>query len=203
MPRPALGPVDTGAVPPNPSTLQVRDATVADAGSCAAIYAPYVTDTCVTFELEPPSAGELADRIATAQQEHAWLVGVLDGRVVGYAYAGSYRPRAAYRWSCETSVYLERGRAGAGLGRTLYAALLGRLGGLGYRRALAGMTLPNAASQRLHTALGFRPIGVFERVGWKHGAWRDVAWMQGDLDGVERSLGPTMATEPARIHQPA
>lgn len=165
----------------DPAALHVRDASAEDAAACADIYAPYVTDTVVTFELEPPTAQEVATRIEAAQRRHLWLVGEVGGAVLGFAYAGTYRPRAAYQWSCETSLYLERGRAGAGRGRTLYAVLLERLGTLGYRTAVAGMTLPNPASVRMHEALGFEPVGTFRRVGHKHGAWRDVAWVQRDL----------------------
>ena len=161
--------------------MHVRDATTADAAACAAIYAPYVTDSCITFELEPPPAGDLRQRIAAAQVAHAWLVGEIGDRVVGYAYAGAYRPRAAYRWSCETSVYLDRERLGDGHGRTLYQALLDRLEQRGYRTVVAGTTLPNDASIRLHEGMGFAPIGTFRRVGYKHGRWHDVAWMQRDL----------------------
>jgi L-amino acid N-acyltransferase YncA len=158
--------------------MTVRDATADDAAACAAIYAPYVLRTAVSFELEPPTAADLAERIAAAQARHAWLVLEEDGRVVGYAYANRFSARPAYRWSVEVSIYLERGRQRAGGGRRLYEALLQRLADRGYRRAMAGMSLPNEASVAFHRALGFTPVGVYERVGWKHGAWRDVAWMQ-------------------------
>ena len=161
----------------------VRDATERDAEACAAIYAPYVTDTAISFETEPPDAAAMAERIAAAQRTHAWLVCEQDGRVVGYAYGGPFRTRAAYRLSCEVSVYVERGRRRTGAGRALYEALLARLTERGYRTALAGMTLPNDASVALHRALGFEPVGTFRRVGYKHGAWHDVAWTQ-------RMLGP-------------
>ena len=105
----------------------VRDAVPADAAACAVLYAPYVTDTVATFETEPPTADAMAERIAAAQQAHAWLVLVDDDRVAGYAYAGQYKERAAYRWSCEVSVYLERGRRRTGGGRALYEALFDRL----------------------------------------------------------------------------
>jgi L-amino acid N-acyltransferase YncA len=157
---------------------KIRDAAARDAGACAAIYAPYVTDTAVTFETEPPSAAEMADRIAAAQRTHAWLVLEEDnGRIVGYAYGGAYKARAAYRWSCEVSVYLERGRHRTGGGRALYQALLAGLAARGFRTAVAGMTLPNDASVGLHRALGFEPVGTYRRIGWKHGAWHDVAWV--------------------------
>ena len=164
-------------------TVQVRDATEDDAAACAAIYAPYVTDTAITFEYEPPSEAEMGRRIAAAQRAHAWLVLEDGSRVVGYAYAGPFKERAAYRWSCEVSVYLEDGRRRSGSGRLLYEALFTRLAERGFRTLLAVMTLPNDASEGLHRALGFEPVGTFRRVGWKHGQWRDVAWAQ-------RSIGP-------------
>jgi phosphinothricin acetyltransferase len=156
----------------------VRDATDGDAAACAAIYAPYVAGTAISFETEPPTVAEMARRIAAARQDHAWLVLEEGGEVVGYAYAAPVKERAAYRWSCEVSVYLAPGRNGAGRGRSLYEALLGRLAERGYRQAIAGMTLPNEPSAALHRALGFEPIGVQRRIGWKHGGWRDVAWVQ-------------------------
>jgi phosphinothricin acetyltransferase len=160
------------------SASQVRDATPADAPACAAIYAPYVTDTAISFETEPPGPEEMAERIATAQRRHAWVVLEHQGRVVGYAYGGPLNPRAAYRWSCEVSVYLELGRRRTGAGRALYSALFARLAERGLRTAVAGMTLPNDASLGLHRAIGFEPVGTYRRIGWKHGAWHDVAWMQ-------------------------
>ena len=160
---------------------QVRDATAADAAACVAIYAPYVTDTAVTFEAEPPTVAEMAGRIGTAQRRHAWLVLEEGGVVVGYAYAGPFKERAAYRWSCEVSVYLAPDGRGRGGGQFLYEALLARLTERGYRMAAAGMTQPNEASGRLHAALGFEPVGTFRAVGWKHGAWRDVLWVQRPL----------------------
>jgi phosphinothricin acetyltransferase len=158
----------------------VRPATADDAAACAAIYAPYVTDTAVSFELDPPDAEELARRIAAA---HDWLVIEDAGGVFGYAYAATFHPRAAYRWACEVSVYLELGRRRTGAGRALYEALLPRLTVRGFRTAIAGMTLPNEASVGLHRALGFEPVGTYRRIGYKHGAWHDVAWTQLELAG--------------------
>jgi phosphinothricin acetyltransferase len=142
-----------------------------------------VLDTTITFETVPPSAGEMAERIAAAQRAHAWLVLEDGNRVVGYAYGGPFKARAAYRWACEVSVYVELGRRRTGAGWTLYEALFDRLRERGYLRAAAGMTLPNDASEGLHRALGFTPVGTYRRIGWKHGAWRDVAWTQLDLGG--------------------
>ena len=160
----------------------VRDAAAEDGAACAAIYRPYVTDTVITFEYEPPTAADMARRIAAAQEKHAWVVLEEDGRVVGYAYAAPVKDRAAYRWACEVSVYLEPGRRRGGAGRALYEALFERLAARGYRRLIAGMTLPNPASEGLHRAMGFEPIGVQRRIGWKNGDWHDVGW-------VQRSIG--------------
>jgi len=124
----------------------VRDATERDAEACAGIYAPYVTDTAISFERDPPLPAEMALRIAAAARTHAWVVLEDEGRVVGYAYGCPYKSRAAYRWSCEVSVYLERGRRRGGGGRALYEALFTRLAERGFRTAVAGMTLPNDAS---------------------------------------------------------
>jgi L-amino acid N-acyltransferase YncA len=158
--------------------LHVRDASESDGSACAAIYAPYVTDTAITFEADPPSGEEMARRIVVASERHAWLVLEDRRRVVGYAYAGTFNPRAAYRWSCEVSVYLEHGRRRTGGGRALYEALLPRLVERGFRAAAAGMTLPNDASVGLHRAMGFELVGVYRRIGFKHGKWHDVAWTQ-------------------------
>jgi L-amino acid N-acyltransferase YncA len=173
------------------SALTVRDASVSDADVCAAIYAPYVRDTAITFEIEPPSATEMAARIAAAVATHAWLVAEDGGRVIGYAYGAPFKERAAYRWACEVSVYLELGRRRTGAGRGLYDALLQRLADRGFVMAVAGMTLPNDASVALHRSLGFEPAGTYRRIGYKHGAWHDVAWTQ-------RALGPD-GSPPAEI----
>ncbi|MEV6872261.1 N-acetyltransferase family protein [Amycolatopsis sp. NPDC051128] len=165
----------------------IRHATEHDAAACAALYAPYVTDTAISFETEPPDAAEMARRIAHA---HAWFVFEDDGHVAGFAYAHPFAERAAYQWSCETSIYLEPDRRRTGAGRALYETLFERLAGLGYRRAFAGMTLPNDASAGLHRALGFEPVGVYRRVGWKRGAWHDVAWVQRDLHATKGCTCP-------------
>ncbi|MDL5157331.1 GNAT family N-acetyltransferase [Actinomycetospora termitidis] len=158
--------------------MTIRDATLEDADDCAAIYAPYVRDTVISLEEEPPTADVMARRIEGA---HVWLVGELDGRTVGYAYAGTFNERVAYRWTCTVSVYLETGRRRTGAGRALYEALVTRVREQGFVRAAAGITVPNEASVGLHRALGFADVGLFPRVGWKFDAWHDVAWMQRDL----------------------
>jgi L-amino acid N-acyltransferase YncA len=171
--------------------MKIRDASELDGEACAAIYAPYVTGTAITFETEPPTAADMATRITATARTHAWLVLEDGGRVVGYAYGGRYKSRAAYRWSCEVSVYTETGRRRTGGGRALYEVLLARLAERGYRTAVAGMTLPNEASVGLHRAMGFEPVGTYRRIGWKHGAWHDVAWFQRPIgDGREPPSEP-------------
>jgi phosphinothricin acetyltransferase len=168
--------------------LRVRDGSPEDGAACAAVYEPYVIDTAITFETEPPSAEQMATRIARSLRTHAWLVLEEDGRVLGFAYGAPFHQRAAYRWSSEVSVYLAAGSRGRGGGRMLYEALLPRLAQRGFRLALAGMTMPNAASEALHRGMGFEPVGTFRRVGYKHGRWHDVAWTQRSLvddDGQE------------------
>jgi phosphinothricin acetyltransferase len=165
--------------------MLVRDATPEDAAACAAIYAPYVEGTVITFEYEPPGPEEMGTRIASALATHAWVVLEDEGRVVGYAYGGPYKSRAAYQWACEVSVYIEVGRRRTGAGRALYEALFARLAARGFLTAVAGMTLPNDASVGLHRSLGFEPVGTYRKIGWKHGGWHDVAWTERALAAGE------------------
>jgi phosphinothricin acetyltransferase len=165
---------DTGAG----SALVVRRAAVGDAVACQAIYTPYVRDTVISLEMDPPSVLEFQDRMERSLETHDWLVLEDDDGIHGYAYGSTYRARAAYRWACEVSVYVEIGRRRTGAGRALYEALFPRLVDRGYLTVLAGMTLPNAASEGLHRSLGFEPVGTWSRIGWKFGAWHDVLWMQ-------------------------
>ena len=152
-----------------------------DAEACAEIYAPFVRETPVSFEERPPDAAELARRITELSASYPWLVAEEDGRVIGYAYASQYRARAAYRWAADVAVYVAAEHRRRGSGRALYEALLGLLARQGIRTACAGITLPNPASVALHEALGFEPVGVYRRIGWKAGAWHDVGWWQKEL----------------------
>lgn len=162
---------------PAPPT-HVRPATAADAAAIAAIYAPAVTDNAASFEEAPPDAREIAARIAKVSARHAWLVAERAGEVLGYAYGGPHRERAAYRWSVEVSAYIRADAHRQGLARRLYTELFARLAALGYVNAYAGITLPNAASVGLHEALGFTKIGVYHGIGFKFGRWHDVGWWE-------------------------
>jgi L-amino acid N-acyltransferase YncA len=173
---------------------RIRLATPADADAIAAIYAYYVSQTPISFEVAPPPVDEMRGRIERTLQRFPYLVYEVDGRVVGYAYAGRHHERAAYDWSCEVSVYVENGMHRRGIGRALYAALLALLRRLGYYNALAGITVPNDGSIGLHTAMGFRHAGLNRNVGYKDGRWWDVAYMEASLqdaypDVVKPPLG--------------
>ena len=164
------------------SHFTIRDADPArDAAACAAIYAPNVEASATSFEEQAPSAEEIATRIERTAATHPWLVAEADGEVLGYAYACRHRERPAYRWSADVSVYVAEAERGRGVGRGLYEGLFERLRNRGFRVACAGITLPNEASIALHESLGFVAVGVFRRIGWKVGAWRDVGWWQLDL----------------------
>ncbi|AHG89175.1 phosphinothricin N-acetyltransferase [Gemmatirosa kalamazoonensis] len=164
----------------------IRLAVQSDAAQIAAIYRPAVTDSSISFEVEPPDGAEMARRIARTLARTPWLVCERGGAIAGYAYASAHRERAAYRWSVDVSAYVHADARRVGIGRALYASLLAVLMRQGFRNAYAGVTLPNDASVALHRAVGFTPVGVYRGVGYKRGAWHDVAWF-------ERALAPRVA----------
>ncbi len=155
----------------------LRLATLDDAEQVQAIYAPYC-DTLISFEIQPPTVEEMRDRLIKVLGPHVWLVCVEGDTILGYAYATKHRERAAYRWSVDTAVYVRAHGHRRGIGRALYTSLLALLPLQGYVNAYAGVALPNPASVGLHTAVGFEPVGVYRQVGFKCGAWHDVAWFQ-------------------------
>jgi L-amino acid N-acyltransferase YncA len=171
--------------------MNIRVATVADAAAIAAIYAPVVANTSISFELTPPSPSEMRERIAKTLPSLPWLVSEdAHGRIEGYAYASRHRERLAYQWSVDVTAYVREDARGTGVGRRLYQALLAELTALGYCQAFAGIALPNAASIALHESMGFEPIGIYRRVGFKLGAWHDVGWWQKQLRLPEEPLVP-------------
>lgn len=166
-----------------------------DAAAVATIYAPNVLRSVASFELEPPDAAEMAARIRKTIAWSPWLVAVEPGEgreedVLGYAYATRHRERAGYRWAVDLSVYVAADSQGRGIGRRLYAALLPILRAQGFQHAYAGITPPNPASLALHAAIGMTPVGHFDRVGYKLGAWWSVIWL-----GV--ALQPALPDPPA------
>jgi phosphinothricin acetyltransferase len=155
----------------------IRLATPDDARQIQEIYAPYCA-TPISFETEPPSVEEVRGRLTKVLGQYPWLLCANGAEVLGYVYATQHRERAAYRWSVDTAVYVRQGWRRQGVGRALYTSLLAVLPLQGYVNAYAGVTLPNPDSVGLHEALGFEPVGVYRQVGFKCGAWHDVAWFQ-------------------------
>jgi L-amino acid N-acyltransferase YncA len=162
--------------------MDIRPATLEDAGALAEIYRPIVEHTTISFELEPPSAAEMRSRMAELLPRYPWLVAENATGVTGYAYASPHRRRAAYAPSVDVSVYVADEARGKGVGRALYAGLFTELAQAGaFHRAFAGIALPNDASVGLHKAFGFELVGVYREVGYKFGRWIDVAWWQRPL----------------------
>jgi L-amino acid N-acyltransferase YncA len=168
----------------------VRPASSQDAAACVAIYGPYVQNTPISWEIEVPSEGEMAARITAARDTHEWLIVECDDQIIGFAYGHALNRFPAYQWSAETGIYIHVDHHRAGHGRKLYTQLLDRLTERGYRRAFAGITQPNEASNGFHRSFGFQDAGLYRRVEWKHSSWHDVAWMQLDLLGPADQDGP-------------
>ncbi len=159
--------------------MRVRVVRLDDAAAIAAIYAPVVIETAISFEAIPPDADEFRRRIELERGLRPWLVMADDAdRAIGYVYGSTYKARHAYRFSSEVTVYIDAAARGRGVGRRLYTALLALLRAQGYRTAYAGITLPNAASVGLHVAMGFTPAGVMHAAGYKFGRWHDVAYYE-------------------------
>ena len=170
-------------MPHEDSPTQVRAAAASDAGAIAAIYGFYVENSAITFEEVAVSAGEMAGRIAdTASRGLPWFVAVDEEEVVGFAYAAPWKPRSAYRFSVEVTVYLAQSHARRGVGTQLYTSLLAALRELRLHTAIAGITTPNPESVQLHRRFGFQKVAHFRQVGFKLGRWVDVEYWQLHLD---------------------
>jgi len=172
----------------------LRAATPGDAASLSDLYAPYVRETAVSFEVEPPDSAEMRRRIDGGKDLYPWLVAEADAAILGYAYAGAFRARPAYRFAVETTVYARRDALGRGVGTRLYETLLAVLAAQGFTQAIGAITLPNSASVALHEKLGFRHAGTYARVGWKLGRWNDVGLWQRAL-----GAGSDAPAEPLRL----
>ena len=167
----------------------IRIAAPADAADIAAIYAPFVAITIVSFETEPPDEAETRARLENVLQRYPWLVCEQTGRVIGYAYASQHRVRRAYQWSVDVAVYVDPNHQRGGIARGLYCRLFELLRQQGYYNAYAGIALPNPASVGFHESMGFRPVGVYEQVGFKAGKWVDVGWWQLELQAKPAEPG--------------
>jgi phosphinothricin acetyltransferase len=182
------------------STPIIRLAGADDAAQIQAIYAPIVRDTPISFEVEPPSVEEMRQRIEKTLRQYPWLVCEHHGEVVGYVYATSHSERAAYAWSVNVSVYIHQRRRRSGVGRALYISLFEILRLQGFYNAYAGVTLPNPGSVGLHEAVGFQPVGVYENVGYKFGAWHSVGWWQLELEKRAANPAPPMELAEVKKH---
>ncbi len=162
-----------------PANFTIRPAQAADAPGIQAIYAPIVADTVISFEERPPSVEEMAERITGTLENYPYLVAEGgEGQVLGFAYAGPHRTRAAYRLSVDVTAYVSAEARGLGIGKALYKELLSALTTRGFHAAFAGIALPNEASLALHRSVGFEAVGVYREVGFKFGKRHDVSWWQ-------------------------
>lgn len=175
-------------------TDAIRLATEADLSTITAIYGDAVTTSTASFETDPPTLDEMTRRFTVLRDGgYPYLVAVRDGAVVGYAYAGPYHQRAAYRSTVEDSIYIAREARGGGIGRGLLEALIAASERIDCRTMVAVIAQSGSpASTALHGRLGFRPVGTLAAVGYKHGRWLDVTLMQ-------RAIGPVSASPPTRL----
>ena len=172
--------------------LTIRDARLSDAEALLAIYGWYVIYTAVSFEYDVPAVSEFQRRMATTMARYPWLVAEADGRLLGYAYAGPFKGRAAYDWSCETTIYIDRQCRGRGIGPMLYRALEAALGSMGVRNLYACIAFPNPEdeyltldSPRFHERMGYTRVGSFRQCASKFGRWYDMIWMEKHIGAHE------------------
>jgi L-amino acid N-acyltransferase YncA len=158
--------------------LMIRNVRLGDAEVICRIYNHYIRNTVITFEEQPLTVAEMAARIEEYTTCLPWLVYVNNDVVLGYAYAGTWKTRSAYRYSVESSVYLDSSALGRGLGTLLYEALLAQLRAKSIHAVIAGITLPNQASVLLHEKFDFEKVACFKEVGRKFGSWLDVGYWQ-------------------------
>ncbi len=163
------------------STVHFRRATEDDVVSILAIYAPYVTDSAITFEYDVPSEEEFRQRIRTISAEYPYFVCESDGQIIGYAYAHRHMERAAYQWNAEISIYIRQGFTGKGLGKTMCQALIDLLRLQGIRNVFSCVTIPNERSAHLHHSMEFSTEGIFQNAGYKCGKWQTIAWFRKNI----------------------
>jgi len=154
--------------------ISLRVAKISDGAALAMIYAPYVEGTPITFEYVPPSAVEFSERIASKIEKYPFIVAEDGERIVAYAYASQFRVRAAFGWTAELSVYVDKDYHGKGIGKRLYSALIELVSMQGITNCVGTVVPPNAASEALHASLGFTLAGTMKNVGFKLGRWHDM-----------------------------
>ncbi len=158
--------------------MNIRIAGEADAAALAAIYAPYVTNTAITFEYEPPTAEEFACRIRRTLERYPYFVAEENGVIAGYTYVSPFRARAAYDWSVETSIYIREGCKGKGLGKSLYFALESMLQRQNVVNLNACIVYPHPESVAFHERMGYTLTAHIHQCGYKLGKWHDIVWME-------------------------
>ena len=170
--------------------MRIRSAVPEDAGRLLEIYGYYVLNTAISFEYDVPSPAEFRRRIGTTLEKYPYLVLEEDGTLLGYAYAGPFKARAAYDRSCEVTVYVDPGSKGRGFGRALYEALEAALKARGFLNLYACIGDPieedeylTRDSEAFHRRLGYVKVGTFHRCGYKFGRWYNMIWM-------EKFIGP-------------
>lgn len=173
--------------------MKIERVTQEDAQELLAIYAPYVTDTAITFELEVPSVQEFANRIRTISAELPYIKAVENGQILGYAYANHFKSRRAYDWSVEVTVYVRKDVRGRGIGSALYNALEKALKGIGILNMNACIAVPrqedehlNNASALFHEQIGYVLVGTFHNSGYKFHTWYDMIWMEKMIGSHEK-----------------
>ena len=179
--------------------MTIEKATVDDAEELLAIYAPYVRDTAISFEYVVPSVEDFTDRILQISEKYPYIKAVEDGKIIGYAYANTFKGRKAYDWSVETTVYVRRDAKRNGIGRRLYECLeqsLKKMGVLNMNACIASAKVDDAFltndSMYFHSRMGFTEVGRFHNSGYKFGRWYDMIWM-------EKMIGPHDAN-PGEVH---
>lgn len=158
--------------------IRIRAVTEADSAALLAIYAPYVTDTFITYEYTVPTVEEFRERIRNTIKAYPYFAAVENGKIIGYAYASAFHPRRAYLWSAEATVYLERTERGRGVGRLLYEKLEAALKQQNVQNVNACIAYPNPQSIAFHEKMGYRAVGKFTDCAYKLGQWLGMVWME-------------------------
>ncbi|MBK8485201.1 MAG: N-acetyltransferase [Saprospiraceae bacterium] len=160
------------------NNFEIRFINETDTQAVLDIYKYYVDHTIISFEYEAPTLEEYRERIRISTEKYPWLICLCNNKIIGFAYGSTYRYRNAYQWSSESSIYIAPDFHTKGIGRILYMTLLELLKLQGYFNVFAGVALPNEKSVGFHRTLGFKEIGFFKKVGYKHGNWHDIHWFQ-------------------------
>jgi len=163
----------------------IRLAELRDAERIREIYAPYVKDTELTFHFEVPSVQFFEQKITAIQKKYCWLVYEVNNQIIGYAYAMEHRPKNAYQWTIESTIYLDLKYREKGVGTFLYKTLLFAVKAQGFCKVLAGLTIPNEASYKFHQKFGFEHFARYNKIGFKHNRWQSVDWLELNINHSE------------------